>query len=64
MTTITIPKDLIKEKDLIIIPRLEYENLFKRSKAMLDNYTYLWQDASKKKFIKSYDKADAIYDRI
>ncbi|MBI2450857.1 MAG: hypothetical protein HYV52_00750 [Parcubacteria group bacterium] len=27
MTTITIPKNLIKEKDLILIPRRKYEEL-------------------------------------
>lgn len=29
MTTITIPKNLIKNDDLIIIPRKEYERLFR-----------------------------------
>ena len=29
MTTITIPKKLIKEGDLVIVPRKEYERLFR-----------------------------------
>ena len=29
MTTITIPKNLIKNNDLVIIPRKEYETLIK-----------------------------------
>ncbi len=29
MTTITIPQSLIKEKELVLIPRREYENLLK-----------------------------------
>lgn len=30
MTTITIPKELMKEKELVLIPRREYEKLLER----------------------------------
>lgn len=32
MTTITIPEKLIKEKDLVVIPRKEYEELLEKQK--------------------------------
>lgn len=32
MTSITIPKELIKEKELVLIPRKEYEALLKLKK--------------------------------
>lgn len=32
MNTITIPKNLIKNDDLVIVPRKEYENLLSRQK--------------------------------
>ena len=32
MTTITIPKKLIKEKDLVLIPRKEYEKILRVAK--------------------------------
>jgi len=63
MTTITIPKNLIMEKDLMIIPRLEYQNLLKYI-VVSKEHESLWQDASKDKFFKSYNKSDAIYDQI
>ena len=63
MTTITIPKNLIMEKDLLIIPRLEYQNLLKY--IVIDKeHERLWQRASRDKFFKSYNKSDAIYDQI
>ncbi|OGD30620.1 hypothetical protein A2W60_02795 [Candidatus Azambacteria bacterium RIFCSPHIGHO2_02_46_12] len=34
MTTITIPKEMIKEKELIVIPRREYEQLLKQQKVV------------------------------
>ena len=37
MVTITIPKNLIKEKDLMLIPRFKYEGLLKRLK-IIENY--------------------------
>ncbi|MEK7586743.1 MAG: hypothetical protein AAB453_02650 [Patescibacteria group bacterium] len=63
MTTITIPKNLIKEKDLILVPRLQYENLLKHS-VVNENYESLWNKAIKNKFFKSYSKSDEIYDQI
>ena len=63
MTTITIPKNLIMEKDLMIIPRLEYEGLLKRLEK-IEDYEHLWKSATKNKFFKSYRKSDAIYDQI
>ena len=63
MTTITIPKNLIMEKDLMIIPRLEYQNLLKHT-VINEEHESLWQNASRDKFFKSYNKSDAIYDQI
>jgi len=63
MTTITIPKELITEKDLVIIPRLEYQNLLKHT-VVNGDHEGLWQEASKDKFLKSYHRSDAIYDKI
>ncbi len=42
MATITIPQKLIKNDDLIIIPRKEYEKLFRASKKQ--KYTQLDQN--------------------
>ena len=47
MTTITIPKNLIKEKDLMLIPRSQYKNLLRSFKS---------------RSLKFYSKSDAIYD--
>ena len=63
VTTITIPKNLIMEKDLMIIPRLEYQNLL-RYTAISGEHEGLWQNASKEKFFRSYKKSDEIYDQI
>ena len=63
MTTITIPKNLIMEKDLMIIPRLEYQNLLKYT-VFNKEHESLWWEASKTKFLKSYSKSDSIYDQI
>ena len=63
MTTITIPKNLITEKDLMIIPRLEYQNLLKYA-IVNEEHESLWQNSSKNKFLKSYNKSDAVYDQI
>jgi len=63
MTTITIPKNLIIEKDLMIIPRSEYEGLLKHLKT-IEGYEHLWKSATKDKFFKSYSKSDEIYDQI
>ena len=67
MTTITIPKNLIKEKDLMIIPRLEYEGLLKRltiTEGYEQEHQNLWKSTAKDIFFKSYSKSDAIYDKI
>ena len=63
MTTVTIPADLIKEKDLMLISRLKYENLLKYLK-IVENDENLWKRAVKHKFFKSYSKSDAIYDQV
>ncbi len=63
MTTITIPKNLIMEKDLMIIPRSEYQNLLKYT-AVREEHEGLWRNVSKKKLFKSYHKSDEIYDQI
>ena len=63
MTTITIPPNLIKEKDLILVPRLQYEGLLRRSE-MNERYEHLWESAAKNKFFESYSKSDEIYDQI
>ena len=64
MITITIPKHLIKEKDLMLIPRLQYEKLLMLSKKIIDQEKHLWQGVAQKNLLKSYGKADAIYDSI
>lgn len=51
------------EKDLMIIPRSEYQNLLKH-KVMNEEYESLLQKASKDKLLKSYNKSDAVYDQI
>ncbi len=63
MTTITIPKNLMAEKDLMVIPRLEYQNLLKY-RVINEEYESLLQKASKNKLLKSYAKSDAVYDQI
>ena len=45
MPTITIPKNLIMEKDLMIIPRSEYEGLFKRIK-IIEDYEHISMEYS------------------
>ena len=63
MATITIPKNLIKEKDLMLIPRSQYENLL-RSFKKTESYEHLWSKAAQEKFFQSYSKSDEIYDQI
>lgn len=63
MTTITIPKNLMMEKDLMVIPRLEYQNLLKH-RATNEEYESLLHKVSKDKLLKSYAKSDAVYDQI
>lgn len=42
MTTITIPKKLEKEKDLVIIPRKEYEKFLRIFKVIPKNQWWFW----------------------
>lgn len=44
MTTITIPRDLIKKDDLVIIPRKEYEGLLRAAGRKKRVYTQLDKD--------------------
>jgi hypothetical protein len=41
MAVITLPKKLIKEKDLVIIPKKEYEKLLKAFKILKNQETIL-----------------------
>ena len=65
MTTITIPTNLIKEKELILLSRRQYERLLKYpasfSSKKDNNY---WKNKSKNNLLKSYSPTDAIYDQI
>ena len=63
MKTITIPKKLMTEKDLMIIPRSEYEGLLKRIK-IIENDEFLWESAARDTFLRSYGTSDEIYDYI
>lgn len=63
MTTIIIPKNLMSEKDLIIVPRSKYERILAYLKITGEDEN-LWYKSSKNKFFKSYDKSDIIYDQI
>ena len=65
MTIITIPTDLIREKELVLLSRKQYEKLLKYpaiNSLKMDNND--WQNKSKKNLLKFYSKTDAIYDRI
>ena len=42
MATITISKNLIKEKDLILVPRRKYEELLHIVKLMPKNQQWFW----------------------
>ncbi len=53
----------MREKDLMLVPRLEYENLLRNSK-MFEPDEHLWKKAAKDKFFKFYRKSDEIYDQI
>ena len=53
----------IKEKDLVLISRSQYENLLKHS-ATNEEYEHLWKNAAKANFFKAYSKSDEIYDQI
>jgi len=61
MTTITIPKNLMNEKDLMIVPRSKYERLLAYLKITGEDEN-LWHKASKDNFFKSYGKSDIMID--
>ena len=63
MTTITIPKNLISEKDLVIVPRFKYERILAYLKITGEDKN-LWRKISKDKFFKSYSKSEMVYDQI
>ena len=64
MNTITIPNNLIKEKDLVLIPRLEYERFLNYFEKFSNKENQLWQDAGEKELLKSYSISDEIYDTL
>lgn len=49
MTTITISENLIKNNDLIIIPRREYEELLDFKKVISKNQAWFWTKEWQKK---------------
>ena len=63
MNTLTIPKNLMKEKDLMIIPRSKYDMLLTYLKITGEDEN-LWHKISKDNFFKFYSKSDMIYDKI
>ena len=63
MTTITIPKNLIMEKDLMIISRSKYDSILEYLK-IIEDYEHLWKNVTKNKLLKSYSKSDSIYDQV
>jgi hypothetical protein len=63
MNTLTIPINLISEKNLMVIPRLQYEKILSYLK-ITDEHENIWMNAAKDKFLKSYNKTDSIYDQI
>jgi hypothetical protein len=63
MTTITIPKNLMTEKDLMVIPRSEYEGLLRRLK-VVGHDEFLWKSAAKDTFLRAYSESDEIYDQV
>jgi len=64
MTTITIPQNLIREKELIIIPRRNYEDLLRKAVGKTESRDKIWKKLSKKNFLKFYNKTNEIYDQI
>ncbi len=49
MATITIPKNLIKEKDLILVPRKEYKQLLSIFKVIPKDQLWFWTKEWQKK---------------
>ena len=64
MTTITIPKNLRREKDLIVVPRSYYEYLLKTSHRCVEEEDRLWKELSKKNFLRAYGPSDSVYDSL
>jgi len=63
MTTITIPKELVKNKELIAIPRQEYDEFIEWHKFIKSFKTYIPTTAEKrmiKKAREDYKKGDYI----
>ena len=58
METVTIPKKLAKQGDLVVIPRTEYEELLSFQKKHKEFYTELDKDLDKA--IDSYKKGKAV----
>jgi len=54
----------MREKELVLVPRKQYEDLLRRLKKNNDQEKQLWQKSSKNNFLKSYNKRDAIYDKL
>jgi len=63
MATITIPKNLMSEKDLMIVPRSKYEGILAYLRITGEDEN-LWHKASKNNFFRSYGKSDLIYDQV
>lgn len=42
MPTITIPEKLIREKELLVVPRKEYEDLLRIAKIIPRNQEWFW----------------------
>ena len=61
---LTIPKEVTKEGELVIIPRREYEEFLKCSRGAEDQNDRLWRQSSKEKLLKSYHEVDVMYDKI
>lgn len=49
MTTITIPSKLNKEKDLVVLPRREYEKLMRIFKVLPKDQWWFWTKAWQEK---------------
>ena len=53
----------MREKDLVLVSRLQYENLLKHLETN-EADEQLWKSDAKAHFFKSYSKSDEIYDQI
>ena len=61
---ITIPKEMAKNDDLVVIPRKEYESFLRRFRKDKERNNYMWQKTGKRKLFESYDQADTVYDQV